>query len=83
MAFDIQNLTPHDAASKGSKFWTYSTSADNKATVKGDGYFDSAWIHFQTGDTIRITASDAVFDAQITVTAATEDVALAALDAFV
>lgn len=80
MALDIQKLTPHDAATKGRKIWTYFTSADNKAAVKGANYFNGAANMFETGDTITITASDAVFDAQISISGST--VTISAKDAF-
>lgn len=80
MAFDNQKLTPHDAASKGSKLWTYSSATDNKAAIKGTGYFNGAANKLQTGDTIMLTATDATFQAKISVSAGV--VTLAALDAF-
>jgi hypothetical protein len=55
MAFDMQKLTPHDAASKGSKIWTYYDGTDSPATMVGAGYFNDASLHLQVGDVLILT----------------------------
>ena len=80
MAFNNRMLVPHDAASPGSRIWTYFSDSDNKATIKGANYFDDGSDRLATGDTIRITASDEVFDAQVSISSGV--VTLSALDTF-
>lgn len=81
MALDIQKLeTAH--AGKGVKAWTYHGGADNKATLKGAGYFNGAANLFTVGDRLLLHASDADFDAHVSdITAGV--VTIAAIDAFV
>lgn len=78
MAFDVSNLTPHDAAAKGAKIWSYISSADTVATILGDGYFDTHAQAFVTGDVIIVAGSDRTIAAKVT--AASGDVALSAID---
>lgn len=80
MALDLTKLeTAH--AGKGAKVWTYYTSDDAKATVKGAGYFNNASTHLSVGDRLMIHASDADFDAHVSANAAGV-VTIAAVDAF-
>ena len=80
MALDLTKLeTAHGG--KGVKVWTYYTSADNKAAVKGANYFDNAANHLQVGDRLMIHASDADFDAHVSAISSGA-VTIAAVDAF-
>lgn len=56
MAFDQANLTPHDAASKGSKIWSYYDDTDTIATMFGSGYFNNASYKLQVGDVLVLTS---------------------------
>lgn len=56
MAFDIQKLTPHDAASKGSKIWTYYSADDTIATMFGSGYFNDASFNVLVGDVMFLSS---------------------------
>lgn len=80
MALDTQKLAPA-AIGKGVKVWTYSTT-DNKATVKGAGYFNGAATLLAAKDRLLINASDADFDAHVDSIAAGV-VTIAAVDAFI
>ncbi len=57
MAFDVQKLTPHDAASKGAKIFSYLSSADSVATMLGSGYFANASWQVQVGDIIDLVST--------------------------
>lgn len=81
MAFDLQYLQNLSGSGKGSKVFTYYTSGDNKAAVKGAGYFNTAANHLAVGDRIMIHASDADFDAHVSANSAGV-VTIAAIDAF-
>lgn len=59
MAFDLQKLTPHDAASKGRKVWTYYSAADSLATMFGSGYFNDASYQIEVGDTLVLSSGAA------------------------
>jgi hypothetical protein len=81
MAFDAAKLDITGSGSKGAKVCaTYENLSDSAATIKADGYFDSVAEHMARVGAITVFASDATFQAKVTVT--TGDVALAALDAF-
>lgn len=80
MAFTKKNLENHSGSGAGVKIWSYSTT-DNKAAVKGAGYFNDASLLVSVGDRILIHASDADFDAHVSANAAGV-VTIAAIDAF-
>lgn len=80
MALNKTRLDPTGSGSKGAGCRATYVTTDNKATVKADGYFDSVWRELSQSSSILIKASDATFEAKVTVT--TGDVALAALDTY-
>lgn len=83
MAFDKKNLDPTGSGSKGAgSVGVYSSSVDNKAAVKGAGYFNAVANELSGARTeaMLIVASDATFLAKVTVSGST--VTLAALDTF-
>lgn len=81
MAFTLPNLENHAGSGAGVKIWSYSTT-DNKAAVKGTGYFNNAAALLTVGDRILIHASDADFDCHVSAISAGV-VTIAAIDAFV
>ena len=62
MAFDANDFLPLSdmANSDAVRMWTYSTTADNNATVQGATYFDSAEVAgvALVGDVILYKSSD-------------------------
>lgn len=81
MALDKTRLDPTGSGSKGTKILgTYETT-DNKATVKGAGYFNQAARELARTGALTIFASDATFQAKVTIAAGV--VTLAAMDTFV
>lgn len=80
MAFTLKNLENHGGSGAGVKLWSYSTG-DNKAAVKGTGYFNTAAYLLTVGDRLHIHASDADFDAHVSAISAGA-VTIAAIDAF-
>lgn len=81
MALDKSRLDPTASGSKGTKIQgTYETT-DTKATVKGAGYFNNAASELARTGKLLIFASDATFEAKVTIAAGV--VTLAAMDAFV
>ena len=56
------------------------SSTDNKATIKGAGYFNSLADELGNTTSLRIVASDATFDAKVSI--ASGVVTLSALDTF-
>lgn len=85
MAFVLKNLENHSGSGAGVKVFSYFTSGDNKAAVKGASYFDPAADGglLTVGDRIMIHASDADFDAHVSAISAANVVTIAAVDAFV
>ena len=82
MAFSKTTLDPTGSGSKGAGARAiYSSTADNKATVKGAGYFNSVANELTNVKAMLIVATDATFEAKVSVSAGV--VTLAALDAFV
>ena len=65
MAFSIRGLENHAGSGGGIKLWSYRTTADNKAAVKGAGYFNQAYDLLNVGDRIAIESTDAGFDARV------------------
>lgn len=61
MAFAQANWSTVGASKSGNApaMYSYSSSADNIAAVKGSGYFDTVEALITTGDFIAATASDA------------------------
>lgn len=81
MAFDITKLQNYSGSGPGIKLWGYDAGADNRATVKGTGYFNTAASHLQVGDRIFVHASDLDFDCHVSAISAGV-VTIAAVDAF-
>lgn len=82
MAFNLQGLENHSGSGGGVKIWSYNGGTDNKAAVKGTGYFNSAAGLLNVGDRILIHASDADFDAHVSAISGAGVVTIAAIDAF-
>jgi len=81
MAFAKKDLDLTGSGSKGAGARAiYRTTADNKATVKGAGYFNSVANEMTNVQAVLIVATDATFEAKVSVSGST--VTLAALDAF-
>ena len=80
MALDKTKLDPTGSGSKGTKVRAIYETSDNKATVKGVGYFNGAANELARAATVLIVASDATFEAKVAV--ASGVVTLSALDAF-
>jgi len=81
MAVSKNGLDVTGSGSKGAGARAiYTTSTDNKAAVKADGYFDSLADEMASVKTVLIVASDATFEAKVAVSGT--DVTLSALDAF-
>ena len=80
MAFSKTKLDPTGSGSKGAGTRAIYQTTDTKATVKGVGYFNIAANELMNTKSMLIIASDATFEAKVTVTSAT--VTVAALDTF-
>lgn len=81
MAFTLKNLENHAGSGAGVKIFSYSTT-DNKAAVKGAGYFNEAAGNLSVGARILIHASNADFDAHVSAISGAGVVTIAAIDAF-
>lgn len=81
MAFNIRNLENHAGSGGGVKVFSYDAGTDNKAAVKGAGYFNDGSTLLNVGDRIMIHASDADFDCHVSANASGV-VTIAAVDAF-
>jgi len=81
MALDKTKLDITGSGSKGTKVLAIYETADNKAAVKTDGYFDTAFKELGRVGAMLIFASDATFFAKVTLTAPT-DVAIAAPETY-
>jgi len=81
MAFTIVNLENLAGSGGGRKIFSYATTADNKAAVKGAGYFNEAAGLLTVGDRIAIHCTDADFDCHVSAISAGV-VTIAAVDAF-
>lgn len=80
MALDKTRLDTTASGSKGTKCLATYETADTKATVKGAGYFNAAANELGRVGWIVIFASDATFEAKVSIAAGV--VTLAAVDAF-
>lgn len=80
MALDKTRLDPTASGSKGTKVIATYETTDNKATVKGAGYFNGAAKEMARVGMIVIFASDATFEAKVSIAAGV--VTIAAMDAF-
>lgn len=81
MALDKTKLDPTGSGSKGTKTCaTYQSDTDNKATINGAGYFNAVANELARVGKMTIFASDATYEAKVTVAAGV--VTLAALDSF-
>jgi hypothetical protein len=79
MALDKNKLDPTGSGSKGTKIvGTYETT-DNKATVKGAGYFNNAAKELARVGVLWIFASDATFPATVSISAGVVTIALPAV----
>ncbi len=67
MALDKRTLDPTGSGSKGTKLVGIYETADNKATVKGAGYFNGAANELARVAVLLIVASDATFFAKVAV----------------
>jgi len=81
MAFNIRNLENHAGSGGGVKLWSYDAGDDNRAAVKGAGYFNDAAAMLAVGDRIAVHATDFDFDCHVSANAAGV-VTIAAVDAF-
>jgi len=84
MAFSASNFIPVSAManSNASRIFSYTTSDDTLATVKGSGYFDDAadptgGLGLTDGDVVLVTASDDTSFLQIAVSAGVATTAVA------
>lgn len=80
MALDKTSLDPTGSGSKGTGVRALYQTADAKATVKAAGYFNGAANELLRVRSMLIIASDATFEAKVSVAAGV--VTLAALDTF-
>lgn len=81
MAFSRENLDPTGSGSKGTgTYGLYTTTSDNKAAVKGAGYFNTVADEMSRVAVILIQATDATFEAKVAVSAGV--VTLSAVDGF-
>ena len=80
MALDKTKLDPTGSGSRGSGARGIYLTTDNKATVKGAGYFNDASNELGSTKALLIIASDATFEAKVSISAGV--VTLAAVDAF-
>lgn len=80
MAFLKNKLDPTGSGSKGTGGRGIYKTDDDKATVKGAGYFNEASNEMSLMATVLIIAADATFEAKVSV--ANGVVTLAALDGF-
>jgi|TARA_R110000796_G_scaffold129256_3_gene245000 hypothetical protein len=81
MAFKLNGLENHSGSGAGLKMFSYNHT-DNKATVKGTGYFNEGAGLMEVGSRISIHASDADFDCHVSAISAAGVVTIAAVDAF-
>lgn len=80
MAYEKNKLDPTGSGSKGAGVRAIYGGADNKATVKGAGFFNAAANELTNVKSMLVVASDATFEAKVSV--ASGVVTLAALDTF-
>jgi hypothetical protein len=80
MAVAVTGLDITGSGSKGTKVHALYQTTDAKATVKGANYFDALAEHMARVGSITIYASDATFQAKVSISAGV--VTIAALDAF-
>ncbi len=80
MALDKRTLDPTGSGSKGTKVCGLYETADNKATVKGVGYFNGAANELGRVALLLIIASDATFFAKVSI--ASGVVTIAASDTY-
>lgn len=80
MALDKKNLDPTGSGSKGTKIRALYQTTDAKAAVKGAGYFNDAFRELDRVGIITIFASDATFEAKVSIAGGV--VTLAAVDTF-
>lgn len=81
MALNLRFLDPTASGSKGTGTYGIYESTDNKATVKGAGYFNGAAKELARVKAMLIIASDATFECKVSISAGV--VTIAALDTFV
>lgn len=80
MPFNKQGLGLDGSPSRGVPTRAIYETADDKATVKGANYFNAASNELSRCGSMMIIASDATFDAKVSVSAGV--VTIAAMDAF-
>ena len=76
MALDTRFLDPTGSGSKGSKCVGYYQTTDNKATVKGAGYFNAAANELARVGVMWIFASDATFQVKVSISAGVVTISL-------
>tara|TARA_R110000744_G_scaffold326330_4_gene432094 strand:- start:9009 stop:9254 length:246 start_codon:yes stop_codon:yes gene_type:complete len=80
MAFSKIKLDPTGSGSRGAGARAIYQTTDAKAVVKGAGYFNTAASELTHVKAVLVVASDATFEAKVSVAAGV--VTLAAMDAF-
>ena len=80
MALNLRFLDPTCSGSKGAGCYGLYSTTDAKATVKGAGYFNGAAKELANTKALLIVASDATFEAKVSISAGV--VTLAALDTY-
>lgn len=80
MALDKKKLDPTGSGSKGAGARAIYETSDSKATVKGAGYFNDAANELTNVKAVLVIASDATFEAKVSVSGST--VTLAAVDGY-
>jgi hypothetical protein len=76
MALNKRFLDPTGSGSKGTKTVGIYETTDNKATVKGAGYFNAAASELARVAILWIVASDATFPAKVAVSAGVVTISL-------
>ena len=82
MALNLQKLENHAGSGGGIKMFSYDAGDDNRAAVKGTGYFNDAASLLTVGDRIMVHASDTDFDCHVSAISGAGVVTIAAVDAF-
>lgn len=80
MAVEKRFLDPTGSGSKGTKVRALYQTTDNKAAVKGAGYFNPVAKELERVASILIIASDATFEAKVSIAAGV--VTIAAMDTY-
>lgn len=76
MALNKRFLDPTNSGSKGAGAEGFYSTTDNKATVKGAGYFNAAANELAATKVLWIVASDATFPAKVAIAAGVVTISL-------